>query len=286
MIVRCISNRINSVTKLARVPGRLRRTGLCVLMGWIGYGPAFGQTTGSVPVIPVTPATELRQAGLALDSLFFDFNQDISGQLLPLDELYALAMKYSPMVRFEGQIASVQQEAYRLSKVQVLQNLTGFANYSTGNQAILSTVDTGVDRLGQIANGYRAGINLTLSLHNLFGRPHEIQLAKANYLAQVERRRASENNLKRDVFVIYQDLLLAQRILHIRLQDDQASLAAYRIAEVELQKGKITPEAHAFNSNRYAQTKTTAEQAKTEFIKQIFNLELIVGLPISQLKRK
>jgi outer membrane protein TolC len=215
----------------------------------------------------------------------FDFNKDIATQLIPFDEIYSLALAYAPSVKFEGAVATSQQAAYQLAKLQVLQNLTGYVNVSTGNQAILSTGTNVNDQLGQISNGYRAGVNLTISIHDLMGRPQQIRLAKANYEATQERRRTAELLLKRDLFNLYQDLILAQRVLQIRLRDDQASLAAFRIAEVELQKGKITPETHAFNSNRYAETRTTVEQAKTQFIKSLYALELYVGVPIRQLKR-
>lgn len=233
------------------------------------------------PEVVITPAD-----GLPIDSMTFDFNRDIAIQLVPFEEMYKLALAYAPSVKFEGAVSSAQLSAYQLSKLQVLQNVTGFANYSTGNQAILSTGTNATDQLGQISNGYRAGVNVAISIHDLFGRPQQIRLARANYEATRERRRTAEILLKRDLFNLYQDLILAQRVLQVRLRDDQASLAAFRIAEVELQKGKIAPETHAFNSNRYAETRTTVEQAKTQFTKSIYALELMVGVPIHQLKRQ
>ncbi|GAB4025527.1 TolC family protein [Spirosoma koreense] len=250
-----------------------------------GYGQAAAPssvTTGQkASATPIQTAT----AEMKLDSLPFDFNQDIANQLIPFEEIYQLALKYSPQVKFEGAVADAQRAAYQLSKLQILQNVNGFANYSTGNQAILSTGTNANDQLGQISNGYRAGVGVSISLHDLFARPQEIRLAKANFESNVQRRRIAEIQLKRELFNLMQDLMLAQKILHIRLRDDQASLASFRIAEVELQKGKITPEAHAYNSNRYAQSRTTVEDSKTQFTKYIYALELLVGVPIYQLKR-
>jgi len=251
--------------------------GLVLLI--VGVNSTFGQST--------TPASSLTTpaGSVSPDSMPFDFNRDISVQLISFEEMYKLALAYSPAVKFEGAVSNSQQAALQLSKLQVLQNATGYANYSTGNQAILSTGTNVNDQLGQISNGYRLGVNVAISIHDLFGRSQQIRLARANYEATVERKRIAEIQLKRELFNLYQDLILAQRILQVRLRDDQASLAAFRIAEVELQKGKITPETHAFNSNRYAETRSTVEQAKTQFIKSIYALELTVGVPIHQLKR-
>ncbi len=251
-----------------------------VLLGSAGYGQGV-VTPPPAAAKPLITAAD----GLPIDTMAFDFNRDISTQLIPFDELYTLALAYSPLVKFESAVANSQLSALHLSKLQVLQNLTGFVNYSTGNQAILSTGTSATDQLAQISNGYRAGVNVVISIHDLFARPQEIRLARWNHEATKERKRTAEIQLKKDLFNLFQDLILSRRVLQIRLRDDQASLAAFRIAEVELQKGKITPETHAFNSNRYAETRSTVEQAKTQFIKNIYALELVVGVPIHQLKR-
>ncbi|WP_229311129.1 TolC family protein [Larkinella soli] len=241
---------------------------------------SFAQGNG-----PAQPAPVVQ--GLAVsDSVYFDFNRDISVQLLPFEELYQLAVKNSPQVKFEKEMTVGYNASYKLSRMQVLQNGVAFVNYSTGNQAIISTGAGSGDVLGQISNGYRTGVQLSISLHDIFGRPQQIRLARANQQAALYRREAFELQLKRELIGLYQDLLTAQRVLHVRLEDEQASLAAFRIAEVEIQKGKVTPEAHAYNMNRYAQTKSTAEQAKGEFLKNLYNLEAVVGVPIQQLKRK
>ncbi|MVM34791.1 hypothetical protein GO755_32485 [Spirosoma sp. HMF4905] len=256
-----------------------------VLALWIaGYGVSYGQG-GTPQRASTTKPLAATVASGPVDSLTFDFNQDISVQLISFDEMYKIALAYSPAVKFESALATAQQAAYQLSKMQLLNNVGGFANYSMGNQAILSTGTSANDQLGQISNGYRVGFNLSVSIHDIFARPQEIKLARATFEANAERKRTAEIQLKRDLFNLYQDLLLSQRVLQIRLRDDQSSLAAYRIAEVEMQKGKITPEAAANNSSRYAESRTTVEQAKTQFIKNIYALELFVGVPIRQLKR-
>ena len=258
------------------LPGLL----LLVTIQTISYGQGAlpQQAPAAKPVVTTTTT-------VGLDSMIFDFNRDIAVQLIPFEDIYQMALKYSSVVKFEGGIASAQQAAYQLSKLQILQNMSGFANYSTGNQAILSTGSAINDHLGQISNGYRAGVNIGISLHDLFGRPQQIRLARANYESALERQRTSQIGLKKELFNLYQDLQLSQRILQIRLRDEQVALTAFRIAEVELQKGKITPEAHAFNSSRYANTQSSVEESKSEFTKNIYALELLVGVPIYQLKR-
>lgn len=255
---------------------------LLVVIQTLSYGqvaaPQRPQST-----TPVITAAD----GLPVDSLTFDFNRDIAVQLIPFEEMYKIALANSPAIRIEGALATAQQASLQLAKFQILQNVGGYANYSTGNQAILSTgpTSTGNDQLGQISNGYRAGVNFGISVYDLFGRPQQLRLAKANVEALKERRRTAEIQLKRELFNLYQDLILSQRVLKIRIRDAQISLAAYQVAEIEWQTGKIPPETHAANSNHQAEITASVEQAKTQFIKDIYALELAVGVPIHQLKR-
>ncbi|GAB3342684.1 hypothetical protein GCM10027299_57720 [Larkinella ripae] len=220
------------------------------------------------------------------DTLYLDITQDLSTQLLPFEEIFQIAVAKSPTIRYENEIIVTQNADYKLSKILILQTATGFTNYSFGNQAILSNTSFGADALGQIANGYRTGVGLQLSLYDIFSRNHKIRQARATYQAALIKREAVELELKKDLITIYQDLMTSQRILKIRIQDEQASYAVYRIAEADSQMGRLDPKSMATASNEYAQTKSITEQAKGEFLKNVFYLEATVGVPIQQLKRK
>ncbi len=238
-----------------------------------------------------TGARKLVSFGTAIgptnDTLLLDVNQDIAGQLLPFDELVQIAVAYSPLIKYQNEVANSLNSAYAISKAQILQNVAGFVNYSGGDQSIVSTGSriTGADAIGQIANGYRVGVDLRVSLYDLFGRKHQIKQAHANYRAALVQKDAIELQIRRELIAIYQDMVTAQQVLKVRLLDEQASLTAYRIAEVELRKGKLTAEELANATNRYAQTKSITEQVRGDFLKNVRYFEALVGVPIGQLKR-
>ncbi|GAA4449325.1 hypothetical protein GCM10023189_08650 [Nibrella saemangeumensis] len=211
--------------------------------------------------------------------------EDIATQLMPFEDLYTLAITYSPMVKIGNEQVNSLDQVYRLSKLKILENATGFVNYSVGNQAIFSTTAYGGDQIGQIANGYRAGVGLNVNLYDVLGRRQLINQAQSNYKAAIHQRESVELQLKRELINLYQDLLTAQRVLKLRIADEQTSLTAYRIAEAELQLGRITPEAMAVNSNRHTEIKAAVEMAKGEFLKFAYQLEALVGVPLYQLKR-
>lgn len=244
---------------------------------------SFGQG-GARGMVAFGRATEL-----AGDTLYLDVNQDIGAQLLPFDQIVKIAAANSPILKYQDEVINSLNAATAVTRSQILQNLTGFSNYSGGNQTLLATgvpdATGGRGSVGQLTNGWRAGIEAHISLYDLFGRKHQIRQAEATQQAGERQRDIVLLQLKRELITIYQDMLTAQQVLKIRLIDEQASLAAYRIAEVELQKGRISAELMANATTRYVQTKSISEQVKGEFLKNVHTFEALVGVPIQRLKR-
>lgn len=226
-------------------------------------------------------------SGLADDTLYLDINQDVAVQLLPFDELMKVAVSHSPLIKYQNEVTNSLSAAHDASKVQILQNVAGFANYSGGNQALITSGSlTGQNgSLGQIANGYRVGVDVRFPLFELFGRKHLIRQAQSNYKAAVAQKDVVELQLKRELIGIYQDMITAQQLLKIILIDEQASLSALRVAETEIQKGQITADMMAMVTSRYVQAKTASEQAKGNFLKNVHYFEALMGMPIQRLKR-
>jgi outer membrane protein TolC len=228
-------------------------------------------------------------SGLAGDTLYLDINQDIAVQLLPFEDLMKVAVTHSPSIRYQGEVANALNEAQEVAKVQILQNVSGFGNASTGTQGVITNALSGPatqnGNLNQISNGYRVGVDVRLPLYELFGRKHQIRQANFNYKAALAQKETVELQLKRELINVYQDMITTQQLLKIILIDEQASLASLRVAETEIQKGQITAEAMAIVTSRYVQAKTSSEQAKGNFLKNVRYFEALMGMPIQRLKR-
>jgi outer membrane protein TolC len=260
-----------------------RRFALLILFGLLFNITAGAQTISARKLVSFGASS-----GLADDTLYLDIDQDIAVQLVPFDELVKVAIQHSPLIKYQNEITTSLSSGYELTKVQILQNLGGSANYSTGNQTILASggsIRPGESTLGQIANGYRVGVDLRISLFDLFGRKHQIRQAQANYRASIVQKETIELQIKQQLISVYQDMITVQQILKLRLIDEQASLAAYRVAEVESQKGRISAELLADATSRYVQSKSSTEQTKGDFLKNVHFFEALVGVPIQRLKR-
>ena len=258
------------------------RISLFFLLGIFTITVCSGQNRGGRGLVSFGASS-----GLADDTLYLDINQDIAVQLLPFEDLMKVAVTHSPVVKYQSEVANSLNEAHEVAKVQILQNVSGFGNYSGGNQSLVSS-GAGISSPGtqlQFTNGYRVGLDLRLPLYELFGRKHQIKQAYSNYKAAVAQKDVVELQLKRDLIGIYQDMITTQQLLKIILIDEQASLTALRVAESELQKGRITADMMASVTSRYVQAKTASEQAKGSFLKNVHYFEALMGLPIQRLKR-
>jgi outer membrane protein TolC len=150
-------------------------------------------------------------SGLAGDTLYLDINQDIAVQLLPFEDLMKVAVTHSPSIRYQGEVANALNEAQEVAKVQILQNVSGFGNASTGTQGVITNALSGPatqnGNLNQISNGYRVGVDVRLPLYELFGRKHQIRQANFNYKAALAQKETVELQLKRELINVYQDMI-------------------------------------------------------------------------------
>ena len=253
---------------------------LTVLAALLSSVACFGQTTKPRKTHPLVASKTLAE-----DTAHLDVNQDIAVQLLPFEDLLQTAVSHSPFMRYQNEVANAFSQAQQVTKLQILQNVSGYMNYSTGNQAILSTGIGASDQLAQITNGYRVGVEVRLPLYELFGRRHQVQQASSNYRAALVQKEILAQQLQRELINVYQDMITAQQLVKTHLLDEQASLTALRLAEVDLQRGRITADAMSTITSRYVQAKVGAEQAQGDFSKQVHLFEMLVGVPIHQLKR-
>jgi outer membrane protein TolC len=238
---------------------------------------------------PTSPRNRVsfgQSVGMNKDTTFLDVDQDIAVQLMPFDDLVRIAAAYSPLIKYQAEVSNSLSSARSLSKVQILQNASAFANYSGGNQTLLTRgVNQPGDPLGQLANGYRAGVDLRVSLYDIFGRKHLLKQADANYRASLVQKDILELQLRQQMIGIYQDMITAQQVLKYRLMDEQSALASLRITEAENQKGRVTSEVFALATNRYIESKVATEQVKGDFLKNVHQFESLVGVPIQRMKR-
>ena len=229
--------------------------------------------------------SEQKPSLIVSDTAYFNLNKDLTEQLVPFDEIYQAALRFSPALQVQNSVANSRLENYRYSKVTALDNIYPYVNYAQGNQTLIATGTNPTDGL-QLSNGTRWGVNVQVPLSSIFGRRNLIQQAKADYQVAQAHKAEIALSLKRELIAIYQNLIVAQRNMNSRLRDEQVALTAYRVVEIEAQQGKADPSQFATISSAYTLTKTYAERARGDFMINFYDLEALVGVPIQALMAK
>jgi outer membrane protein TolC len=139
-------------------------------------------------------------SSIPVDTILFDLSIDIGRQIEPLDTIIAYAIQFSPELNFEE--ASIERAQYntKFTRYLWLNGITGFFNYTLGDQTNLNTV-TGTSILNNsLGVGYRYGANVSLPLTEILGRPNRMRQMKAEERMAKYKRDLVETQLKRRIF--------------------------------------------------------------------------------------
>ncbi|QJW88161.1 TolC family protein [Spirosoma taeanense] len=243
---------------------------------------AQNKVSGSEKATATQPGAAAEPLG---DTLYFDLQRSLADQLVPFDSLVQIGVRNAPSLKEDDASIEGRLERYRFTRTVVLQYVYPFANYQTGNQTLLAAGTLNNYDQYQLTNGYRAGLHIQIPVAELFGRKHRMREAYSEYRGAIARREVTRQQFRRELIRLYQGMLTAQKILQIRIRDEQATLVAFRVAELDFQNGKGNPADFARASNLYAQAQAGVAEQRGSFSQYFYELETLVGVPLSELKR-
>jgi len=253
----------------------------CIIVLWV----VAISTQASADNSGIKNVTFLRDFPPEVDTLRFDMGRDLADQLIPLDSIYKVALSNSPLIRSEEAGMRAHEERFHFTRYAIFDGIKPFATYLDGNQTLYLTSGAFIGDNFQLTTGYRYGITAEIPLSELFGRKHKVKAARYEYLAAQARRQGIDRDVKIQVMNAYLDLIKYQKILNIRLRDEQSQLTTFRIAEVELREGKISPEIFSRISGAYAVANIAVETGRNDFLKSFYALEIITGVSMQDLKK-
>jgi outer membrane protein TolC len=246
----------------------------------------LGQTKGKTDTLVWNGNSMVPLSSLPVDTILFDLTIDLAKQILPLDSILGYAVRYSPELLFED--ASMEKYKYNTKYTRYLwmNGVTGFANYTYGNQTNLNTVNSDGNVLNNsLGIGYRFGANINLPLTEVFGRPQRMRQMKAEEKMAKYKRSDVEIELKRKVISDYFNLVSSQKIMHVRQTDVQSAMLTVEIANVEMRRGKIHPSELSRLKNILAIAETNLEMSRRDLMIYYYQLETMVGVKLNTLRR-
>lgn len=226
---------------------------------------AIIDTTGNTPVI-------------------FDFSKELQDQLPPLDSLMIIARDFSPMLDKYQSFSQAQKEKIELARKSWSVNIQLQGNYAIGNQNLILS-GSGASDLNQLSNGYRMGLNLGLPLYEFFTRPNRIRLAKAEHKASEDQMREAALLVDKEVADGYYQLLASFKQMKVTFEFAEKSAISEMIAAKKLEENQIPIADYTRISEIRAGSEGRKYEAEKNFYTAYFSLQIILGIPLSSLKR-
>ncbi|MCP9756466.1 hypothetical protein EGI26_14975 [Lacihabitans sp. CCS-44] len=136
----------------------------------------------------------------------------------------------------------------------------------------------------QNQNSIRFGLTVRLSLYDGFARKNLIQQAQFRKIASEQHALYLRQEVKYRITDAYKDAQLAYKLLSIKADKKYALFIQREMTEKEFQQGQIhiseLSRVTELSSNAYAEF----EQASNTYEKLYFQLEILIGVPLSNLK--
>lgn len=218
-----------------------------------------------------------------LESL--DLDKELREQLIPLDSIIALALENSPVIDYYGALVNKSEHEKQLAKRLWQNNIFGFANYSTGDQRILtgSTALPGDVTTSSIATGYRAGIQINIPLYDFTSRRSRIRLHEAESRAMYHKQEEMALDVQRQVIDEYYMVLGAFESLKARSEGMESMRVYYLVAEQEFKDGIISIGELSQIKNVLSTSEFYFQNAKYDFYRFFGAFAALAGVSVSDL---
>lgn len=204
----------------------------------------------------------------------------IAESLPSLDSLIFLAVKNHPTIQLNEAMSQASFEKLKVQKRSWSTNVSGFYNYSLGNQSLIISGTANSD-INNVANGYRYGVNLALPLSEFIQRGPRIKAAKSEFEASQLKVDEVTQVLARLVVEEYHYLLSAEELLRIKSRAFENSRINENLSEKAYREGSIT----ILEYSRVMEMTATAEAeyvlARKDFLTAFRQFEILIGTDLS-----
>lgn len=230
-------------------------------------------------------ASDFDPLKIGQESIFADDNIYLPSLATIIDS----ALVNSPSLKLydsELEISRIEMDRKKKEWTDYLYTTSEFRYGSTDNvvfsqdQAAYSNTINAV-----VTTRYSVGLGMHISAFDLTDRKRKIAIAgETNKIAQA-RREDMVRQITREVTLLYNSLILSQRILTIKSETQQAKLLHFNIAEKQFLEGEIQVSEYANIIEMIAKSSSEFETARMDFTNAYFLLETAVGFKLQEIKK-
>jgi len=231
------------------------------------------------------PGSGYSQTGKSFDQL----KDDISDKLPLLSVLIDSAIVNSANVRFKDQQLIISECKLRAKRVEWSRNLGFQANTGYGNLYNYSSTSTGsIDPIPTTSNRsqiqYSASVYLNVPLNLLIDRRNQIKITEIELEQAKSSSDAQRDELKQQVILYYNDLILKQRLFKIKVKNLETVKINMQMVEKQFLNGVISLTEYTQMLGSVSGLETDFETARMDFLTAYMVLEVIVGMQFNLVK--
>lgn len=209
---------------------------------------------------------------------------DVFNEILPMSNLVDSAIKNSPLVN--AQLIFISQKMVLVSsqKKMILRALTFNSQYSIGNNsASVNNQLLGLPyNTATATNFYSGGVFLNLSMYQIFARKTNINEAKMAHMIELENLEQIKQQIRLKVAMLYTNFMMKEKILKMRQDALSVSNMQYKYAEQAFVSNAIKVQEYSDIVEVNVKLKVAYEQAYTEYLQIMIELEEVTGTKIMQ----
>ena len=213
-----------------------------------------------------------------------DLSVDISEQLPTLDSLIQMAVAYHPTIKLNQELEGVAQQRMHLAKRSWANLIRGYADYSNGNQSIITSGSQATD-VSNFANGYRTGINLSLPFSEIYNRKGRIRLQEREFNAASYKTQEMELVVANLVIEEFNNVVTGQQLMKVQLEMREKARTNLHLAELDYKSGNMEGAVYIRNAEIFSIAQMDYENAKKDFVIAAQKLELLIGAPLGQISK-
>lgn len=216
--------------------------------------------------------------------LFDPIVDDITSRLPSVEALIDSAISNSPYLKVRDDEIKINRYNLKNEKALILDNLTGGANISYGYNDVYSEnsssgfADISASLALSEAFRYQVSAGVKISVYDLTQRGNNIRKAKRVIEQSINNRNILLYEIRKDVMIQYNNLLLQQKLLKIWNDNYQTAQMQVQMAEIQFINGKTDLEQMSRLTDRMVRAQAQFETQKTAFLNAYRTLEHTTGM--------
>jgi outer membrane protein TolC len=199
--------------------------------------------------------------------------------------LMAAAIQHSAQLKSIEIEKSINGQDIKIAKKRVLEGLALGGSYTYGNLASVGVADpSNPNQFNTVSSSrYSAGVTFGLPLGQVVSRGNLIKKEELNYQRNEALRLEGENQLRQQIIQLYQNVLLAKKLLNLQQEAYVTTQTNYRLTEKQFRQGQLSLSELSAANNQLTQVTIAQETARNTYETAFMLLEEVAGAKVSSL---